>query len=48
MANGPATALKRLLRSFSQNISLELFSFQADTETVARYENWPTNAPKAT
>ena len=48
MANWPATALERLLRPLSQNINLELVSFQADTETVARYENRPTNAPKAT
>lgn len=42
MANGPATALERLLRPLSQNFSLELAralaGVQADAETQNRYD----------
>jgi hypothetical protein len=42
MTNGPATALERLLRPLSQNLTLELaralVSLQADAETQARYD----------
>ncbi len=42
MVNGPATALERLLRPLSQNLTLELaralVGIQADAETQARYD----------
>ena len=42
MANGPATALERLLRPLSQNLTLELaralVGVQADAETQTRYD----------
>jgi hypothetical protein len=42
MANGPATALERLLRPLSQNLTLELaralVGVQADVETQTRYD----------
>lgn len=42
MANGPTTALERLLRPLSQNLTVELaralVGLQADAETQARYE----------
>ncbi len=42
MANGPTTALERLLRPLSQNLNIELaralVSVQADAETQARYD----------
>jgi len=42
MANGPPTALERLLRPLSQNLTVELaralVGVQADAETQARYE----------
>lgn len=46
MANGPATALERLLRPLSQNLTLELaralVGVQADVETQTRYEELAT------
>jgi hypothetical protein len=42
MTNGPATALERLLRPLSQNLTLELaralVGVQADVETQTRYD----------
>jgi len=42
MTSGPVTALERLLRPFSQHLTLELvwalLSVQADVETQARYD----------
>jgi len=46
MANGPATALERLLRPLSQNLTLELaralVNVQADVETQVRYDELAT------